>query len=178
MFGRYMAWWNACAGAIIMPNWRLFEPLLARALQNADVPITSSCMCRTKVNSHSRVQCPRVIAAHEVTAKLRIADFGEGHRFAEFLRRAAPYVAANAIASSRADRNADLRTDRPFRALGRRQPRKQAAAESKFGALDIEIDMSTLVHLRDDGTRACTRFARFAKAKVFGSNKQINWRGT
>jgi tetratricopeptide (TPR) repeat protein len=29
----------------------VFEPALARALQNADVPIASSCMCRTKVNS-------------------------------------------------------------------------------------------------------------------------------
>ena len=29
---------------------KLFEPLLAHALQNADVPITSSCMCRTKVD--------------------------------------------------------------------------------------------------------------------------------
>jgi hypothetical protein len=28
----------------------IFEPALARALQQADVPITSSCMCRTKVN--------------------------------------------------------------------------------------------------------------------------------
>jgi tetratricopeptide (TPR) repeat protein len=29
----------------------IFEPALAHALQKADVPITSSCMCRTKVNS-------------------------------------------------------------------------------------------------------------------------------
>ena len=29
----------------------VFEPLLASALQKADLPITSSCMCRTKVNS-------------------------------------------------------------------------------------------------------------------------------
>jgi tetratricopeptide (TPR) repeat protein len=33
------------------PELTLFEPLLAHALQNADVPITSSCMCRTKVDS-------------------------------------------------------------------------------------------------------------------------------
>lgn len=48
----------ALHGLVECLRWRnhhaeleIFEPTLARALQTADMPITSSCMCRTKVNS-------------------------------------------------------------------------------------------------------------------------------
>jgi tetratricopeptide (TPR) repeat protein len=48
----------ALHGLVECLRWRnrhaeleIFEPLLVRALQTADVPITSSCMCRTKVSS-------------------------------------------------------------------------------------------------------------------------------
>lgn len=48
----------ALHGLVECLRWRnhhteleIFEPLLARALQKTDLPITSSCMCRTKVNS-------------------------------------------------------------------------------------------------------------------------------